>query len=158
MATHTSFIKKSTIFAFEDDAQPLTYLKCTCHSLILFSVVALDKSLAIRGSPMTCCQVQCHLSSQTQSNKGQVYTMTTTLLFLFFFFSFASSSVVKEPPVCGDFVEGACDLSEHNIIDYNRHTETPEKCQVREGFKNLMTLGRLWCIVYVRKIHFSYLF
>merc|ERR1712110_744705 len=31
--------------------------------------------------------------------------------------------------VCGDFVEGACDLSEYNIIDHNRYTDTPEQCQ-----------------------------
>ena len=141
LVPHAAFINleivdTSTILTFEHDAQLLTYLKCTCHSLILFSVVSLDKSLAIRRLPMTCCQVRCHLSSQTQSNKGQVYTMTTTLLFLFFFFSFSSSSVVKDRPVCGDFVEGACDLSEHNIIDYDRHTDTPQECLVMFSQEN----------------------
>jgi len=54
--------------------------------------------------------------------------MKTILLFLFLFSS-TSSSVIEERSVCGDFVEAACDLSEDNIIDYDRHTETPEECQ-----------------------------
>ena len=32
--------------------------------------------------------------------------------------------------VCGDFLEGACDLSENNILDHNRYTDTPTECQV----------------------------
>ena len=32
--------------------------------------------------------------------------------------------------VCGDFLEGACDLSENNILDHNRYTNTPAECQV----------------------------
>ena len=34
--------------------------------------------------------------------------------------------------VCGDFLEGACDLSENNILDHNRYTDTPAECQARE--------------------------
>ena len=60
--------------------------------------------------------------------------MKTLLLpiFLSFFFFFAPtfSSPVDERSVCGDFVEGACDLFEYNIIDHNRYTDTPEQCQV----------------------------
>merc|ERR1711936_1286755 len=56
-------------------------------------------------------------------------TMKTLLLLLPVFFSPTSSSPVDERSVCGDFVEGACDLSEYNIIDHNRYTDTPEQCQ-----------------------------
>ena len=48
----------------------------------------------------------------------------------FFFLAPTSSSPVDERFVCGDFVEGACDLSEYNIIEHNRYTDTPEQCQV----------------------------
>ena len=51
-------------------------------------------------------------------------------LFSFVFFAPTSSTPVDERSVCGDFVEGACDLSEYNIIEHNRYTDTPEQCQV----------------------------
>ena len=56
--------------------------------------------------------------------------MKTLLLLLPIFFSPTSSSPVDERSVCGDYVEGACDLSEYNIVDHNRYTDTPEQCQV----------------------------
>ena len=51
-------------------------------------------------------------------------------LFSFVFFAPTSSTPVDERSVCGDFVEGACDLSEYNIIEHNRYTNTPKECQV----------------------------
>jgi len=30
---------------------------------------------------------------------------------------------------CGDFLEGACDLSEDNIVGHDRYTDSPAKCQ-----------------------------
>ena len=56
--------------------------------------------------------------------------MKTLLLLLPIFFSPTSSNPLDERSVCGDFVEGACDLSEYNIVDHDRHTDTPEQCQV----------------------------
>ena len=56
--------------------------------------------------------------------------MKALLPIFIFLFSSAFSSPVDERAVCGDFVEGACDLSEYNIIDHNRYTDTPEQCQV----------------------------
>ena len=56
--------------------------------------------------------------------------MKMLFLFSFFFLAPTSSSPVDERSVCGDFVEGACDLSEYNIIEHNRYTDTPEQCQV----------------------------
>ena len=59
--------------------------------------------------------------------------MRTLLLSILFFLSSSSttfSSPVDERAVCGDFVEGACDLSEYNIIEHNRYTDTPKECQV----------------------------
>ena len=32
---------------------------------------------------------------------------------------------------CEDFTTGACDLSESNIVDHNRVTDTPGECQVK---------------------------
>merc|ERR1712012_571244 len=58
--------------------------------------------------------------------KGAVRTL---LLSIFFVFSSTFSSPVDERVVCGDFVEGACDLSEYNIIEHNRYTDTPKECQ-----------------------------
>ena len=95
-------------------------------SCISRQIIAGDKEEHERT--VVTCSVTYHLS-QTQSSFGEVDTMKTILLFLFLFSS-TSSSVVEERSVCGDFVEGACDLSEDNIIDYDRHTETPEECQV----------------------------
>merc|ERR1712037_896599 len=64
---------------------------------------------------------------------GEKATMKTLFLpiflFSFFFLTPTSSSPVDERFVCGDFVEGACDLSEYNIIEHNRNTDTPEQCQ-----------------------------
>merc|ERR1712210_393116 len=57
---------------------------------------------------------------------------TTKMLVLpifLFFLAPTSSSPVDERSVCGDFVEGACDLSEYNIIEHNRYTDTPRECQ-----------------------------
>merc|ERR1711963_26226 len=55
--------------------------------------------------------------------------MRTLLLSILFVFSFTFSSPVDERAVCGDFVEGACDLSEYNIIEHDRYTDTPRECQ-----------------------------
>merc|ERR1711872_649586 len=55
--------------------------------------------------------------------------MRTLLLSIFLFSSSTFSSPVDERAVCGDFVEGACDLSEYNIIEHDRHTDTPKECQ-----------------------------
>ena len=35
------------------------------------------------------------------------------------------------PDNCEDFTTGACDLSESNIVDHNRVTDTPGECQVK---------------------------
>ena len=85
----------------------------------------------IAGDKKNTKELLCSVLSQTARDRWtmDLDTMKTILLFLFLFSS-TSSSVAQERSVCGDFVEGACDLSEHNIIDYDRHTETPEECQV----------------------------
>ena len=62
--------------------------------------------------------------------KGAMRTMLLSSLFLLSSFSTTFSSPVDERAVCGDFVEGACDLSEYNIIEHNRYTDTPKECQV----------------------------
>ena len=36
---------------------------------------------------------------------------------------------------CSDFSEGACDLSENNIIDHDRFVDSPEECQVNLTFQ-----------------------
>merc|ERR1712228_208995 len=60
---------------------------------------------------------------------GEKAAMKALLPIFIFLFASAFSSPVDERAVCGDFVEGACDLSEYNIIDHNRYTDTPEQCQ-----------------------------
>ena len=46
------------------------------------------------------------------------------------------TSTACNPPLsgskgaCWDFTEGACDLSETNIIDHDRFVDSPEECQV----------------------------
>merc|ERR1712037_423244 len=55
-------------------------------------------------------------------------TRMLRLLPLFLLFAFSSASPLTKG-VCGDFLEGACDLSENNILDHNRYTETPAQCQ-----------------------------
>ena len=48
------------------------------------------------------------------------------------------TSTACNPPLsgskgaCWDFTEGACDLSETNIIDHDRFVDSPEECQVTE--------------------------
>ena len=47
------------------------------------------------------------------------------------FLSIASSSPLSgSKGACWDFTEGACDLSEHNILDHDRFVDSPEECQV----------------------------
>ena len=38
-----------------------------------------------------------------------------------------SASPFKTTNTCADFTAGACDLSETNIVDHNRFTDTPEE-------------------------------
>merc|ERR1712227_392882 len=74
-----------------------------------------------------------------QQNQGiQCTTKMLPLLPLFLPLAFSSASPLSlsEPlreaftkGVCGDFLEGACDLSENNILDHNRFTDTPAGCQ-----------------------------
>merc|ERR1711936_249258 len=61
--------------------------------------------------------------------KAAMRTLLTSILFLLSSSSTTFSSPIDERAVCGDFVEGACDLSEYNIIEHNRYTDTPEECQ-----------------------------
>ena len=42
----------------------------------------------------------------------------------------ASGSPFMRTNNCADFTSGACDLSESNIVDHNRFTNTPGECQV----------------------------
>ena len=44
-----------------------------------------------------------------------------------------SASPFKTTNTCADFTAGACDLSETNIVDHNRFTDTPEECQVPQS-------------------------
>merc|ERR1712088_869297 len=60
---------------------------------------------------------------------GEKAAMKALLPILIFLLASAFSSPVDERAVCGDFVEGACDLSEYNIIEHNRYTNTPKECQ-----------------------------
>ena len=41
-----------------------------------------------------------------------------------------SASPFKTTNTCADFTAGACDLSETNIVEHNRFTDTPGECQV----------------------------
>merc|ERR1712233_172246 len=59
---------------------------------------------------------------------GECNTKMLALLPLFLLFALSSASPVTKG-VCGDFLEGACDLSENNILDHNRYTDTPAECQ-----------------------------
>ena len=40
------------------------------------------------------------------------------------------ASPFKTTNNCADFTSGACDLSETNIVEHNRFTNTPGECQV----------------------------
>ena len=44
-----------------------------------------------------------------------------------------SASPLKTTYTCADFTTGACDLSETNIVDKNRFTDTPGECQVLQS-------------------------
>merc|ERR1711971_507240 len=58
----------------------------------------------------------------------QSHTKMLPLLSLFLLSALSYASPVTKG-VCGDFLEGACDLSENNILDHNRYTDTPAECQ-----------------------------
>merc|ERR1711988_23665 len=61
--------------------------------------------------------------------KGAMRTLLLSSILFLLSFSSTFSSPVDERAVCGVFVEGACDLSEYNIIEHDRHTDTPKECQ-----------------------------
>ena len=53
------------------------------------------------------------------------------LLVSLLFLSTASSSPLSgSKGACWDFSEGACDLSENNILDHDRFVDSPGECQV----------------------------
>merc|ERR1712198_387006 len=62
------------------------------------------------------------------TNYPECNTKMLALLPLFLLLALSSASPVTKG-VCGDFLEGACDLSENNILDHNRYTDTPAECQ-----------------------------
>merc|ERR1719500_1563623 len=56
--------------------------------------------------------------------------MLSNLLLLFFSCSYLVSTA-QVSGSCGDFQEGACDLSEDNIIGHDRFTNTAAECQAK---------------------------
>ena len=79
-------------------------------------------SFFIPLSPSHCAAW--HMMMQRDRNVSSSSYSLISLLFL----SIASSSPLKG--ACWDFTEGACDLSEHNILDHDRFVDSPEECQV----------------------------
>merc|ERR1712215_212356 len=56
-----------------------------------------------------------------------VITMVSNLIFVFVFSSALIASASSWS--CNDFAEGACDLSEDNIVGHDRFTDTAAECQ-----------------------------
>ena len=55
---------------------------------------------------------------------------TSFLYLLVCLATLVSASPFKTTNSCADFTSGACELSETNIVEHNRFTNSPGECQV----------------------------
>ena len=116
----------TTIQWREDDNEP--------KLLVIFPVSKYRcNTQEIRKHSSCCCTVSLLLSAQEMGS--EIYGFVSSCFIASLLFSPLPGALASLPHsgskgTCWDFSEGACDLSENNIIHHDRFVDSPEECQV----------------------------
>ena len=111
--------------------------KYTCLEKVLFRMRKIRQLSFYCTVSAFNCAARSTMMLRDQNTSNYSFSLSSSLsIEKWLIISLLFTSTACNPPLsgskgaCWDFTEGACDLSETNIIDHDRFVDSPEECQV----------------------------
>ena len=111
--------------------------KYTCLEKVLFRMRKIRQLSFYCTVSAFNCAARHTMMLRDQNTSNYSFSLSSSLsIEKWLIISLLFTSTACNPPLsgskgaCWDFTEGACDLSETNIIDHDRFVDSPEECQV----------------------------